>query len=149
MNSLEAKANQIRGKMVKGGSRLKERTMSENISIVDRGRGPQLSTSRLTVMDVFYYLHRGYDFEFIQRAMPALTRSEFDVVTAYVHSHRDELADKERRIEEYQERCRAELKAKGLYKEIDHSIPPEVRLDLLRARMEKKILEKNGDHVTG
>jgi hypothetical protein len=29
---------------------------SETIEIVDRGRGPQLSTSRMTVLDVFYYL---------------------------------------------------------------------------------------------
>lgn len=135
--------------MAQGGSKRKEETMSENIAIVDRGRGPQLSTSRLTVMDVFYYMHRGYDFDFIHGALPALTRSEFDVAAAYIHAHRDELADKERRIEEYHQRCRAELKAKGLYKEIDGSIPPEVRRDLLRARMKKKITEKNSDHVTG
>jgi hypothetical protein len=29
---------------------------TETIQIVERGRGPQLSTSRLTVLDVFYYL---------------------------------------------------------------------------------------------
>jgi hypothetical protein len=28
--------------------------------IVDRGRGPQIEGSRVTVMDVFRYLHRGY-----------------------------------------------------------------------------------------
>ena len=29
---------------------------TETIEIVDRGRGPQLSTTRITVMDVFYWL---------------------------------------------------------------------------------------------
>src|SRR5207248_564481 len=37
--------------------------MKPTIEIVDRGCGPQLSASRITVMDVFYYLHRGYDFD--------------------------------------------------------------------------------------
>lgn len=38
--------------------------MKTDIPIADRGRGLQLSTSRITVLDVFYYLHRGYDFDY-------------------------------------------------------------------------------------
>ena len=45
----------------------------KTIRIVDTGRGPQIEGSRITVMDVFYYLRRGYDFDFIHRAMPSLT----------------------------------------------------------------------------
>src|SRR5713226_505201 len=100
--------------------------MSKEITIVDRGRGLQLSTNRLTVMDVFYYVHRGYDFNFIHEVMPSLTRQEFDVVAAYVQQHYDELVEKDRRIDEYHQRCKDELKAKGLYEEIDESIPIEV-----------------------
>jgi hypothetical protein len=55
---------------------------TETIEIVDRGRGPQLATSRITVLDVFYYLHRGYDFDFIHTAMPSLTGPEFDAIAA-------------------------------------------------------------------
>jgi hypothetical protein len=55
---------------------------TETVQIIDRGRGPQLSTSRITVLDVFYYLHRGYDFTFIHRAMPSLSREEFDAIAA-------------------------------------------------------------------
>src|SRR5689334_10978735 len=62
--------------------------MKTAIQIVDLGRGPQLSTSRITVMDVFYYLHRGRDWRLIQQAMPTLTREEFDVVVDYVDRHR-------------------------------------------------------------
>jgi hypothetical protein len=80
---------------------------TETVSIVDHGRGPQLSTSRITVLDVFYYLHRGYDFEFIHRAMPTLTCAEFDAIVAYVSGHRDELVEKDRRAEEF-------------HKELDH-----------------------------
>jgi hypothetical protein len=60
--------------------RRKETHMNDQIQIIDRGRGAQLSTSRLTVLDVFYYLHRGYDFEAIHQAMPSLSRAEFDVI---------------------------------------------------------------------
>jgi hypothetical protein len=39
------------------------------VQIADLGRGPQIEGYRLTVMDVFYYLHRGYEFDFIHQAM--------------------------------------------------------------------------------
>jgi hypothetical protein len=32
---------------------------TKKIQIVDLGRGPQIEGHRLTVMDVFYYLHHG------------------------------------------------------------------------------------------
>jgi hypothetical protein len=130
-------------------TKLDETAMSQEIAIVDRGRGPQLSASRLTVMDVFYYLNRGCDFEFIHQAMPALTRPEFEIVVAYVREHREELAEKDRRVDEYHQRCREELRAKGLYKEIDHSVPVEVRLERLRAKMKQQLAEKNGGHAAG
>ena len=63
------------------------------VRIVDLGRGPQIEGQRLTVMDVFYYLHRGYDFDFIHRSMPSLTREQFDAVVEYVNQHHDELVE--------------------------------------------------------
>jgi hypothetical protein len=32
---------------------------TEKIEIIDRGRGPQLSTSRITVLDLIPYFHDG------------------------------------------------------------------------------------------
>src|SRR5260370_10490696 len=93
---------------------------TKTVSIADVGRGPQIEGSRLTVMDVFYYLHRGYDFEFIHDAMPSLTRDQFDAVVEYVAEHRDELAQKDRVVDEFHRRGIADQKAKGLYHEIDH-----------------------------
>ena len=49
-------------------------TETQIVQIVDLGRGPQIEGHRLTVMDVFYYLHRGYDFDFVHMAMPSLPR---------------------------------------------------------------------------
>src|SRR3954453_13912862 len=99
------------------------------VRIVDVGRGPQIEGHRLTVMDVFYYLHRGRDFDFIHRAMPSLSREQFDAVVEYVNEHRQELVEKDRRVEEWIQRGIAEQKAKGLYHEIDESVPVEVRAE--------------------
>src|ERR1700683_3555872 len=100
---------------------------TKSIQIVDLGRGPQLQGHRLTVLDVFYYLHRGRDFDFIQRAMPSLTREQFDAVVEYVPEHHDELAEEDRRVEERIKQGVADQKANALHHEIDHSVPVEER----------------------
>jgi uncharacterized protein (DUF433 family) len=123
---------------------------TKTVSIVDVGRGPQIEGSRLTVMDVFYYLHRGYDFEFIHDAMPSLTRDQFHAVVEYVAEHRDELAEKDRLVDEFHRRGIAEQKAKGLYHEIDHSIPVEVRAARLKEKLRQRLneqAEKNSGQV--
>jgi len=119
---------------------------TETIHIVERGRGPQLSTSRLTVLDVFYYLHRGYDFDFIHQAMPSLSREEFDVAVDYVNAHHAEMVERDRRAEEFVQRGIAEQKAKGLYEEIDDSVPVEERARRMTERLRRQLPERNGGH---
>ena len=123
--------------------------MSQPITIIDRGRGPQLSTSRITVLDVFYYLHRGHDFDFIHAAMPSLTRAEFDTTVEYVAAHRAELIEQDRRAEEAIRRDIAEQRAKGLYAEIDESIPVEERVARMRAKLHQRLAGKTGDRAAG
>ncbi len=118
-----------------------------SIQIVDRGRGPQLSTTRITVLDVFYYLHRGYDFDQVQQAMPSLSRAEFDVVLDYVKVHRDELIEEDRRAEEHIQRGIAEQKSKGLYREINESVPRAERVARLKETMRRQSAERNGGHA--
>ncbi len=122
----------------------------KKIQIVDYGRGAQIEGHRLTVMDVFYYLHRGRDFDFIHRAMPSLTRPEFDAVVEYVNEHRDELSEADRRMEERIRREIADQKAKGIRREIDESIPFEARVARLRKRLHERIKEQaeNGAKCT-
>jgi uncharacterized protein (DUF433 family) len=123
---------------------------TNTVRIVDVGRGPQIEGHRLTVMDVFYYLHRGHDFDFIHRAMPSLTREQFDAVVEYVKDHHDELAEQDRLVDEFHRRKMAELKAKGLHHEIDHSVPVEVRAERLKEKLRERLkeqAEKNGGHV--
>jgi uncharacterized protein (DUF433 family) len=117
------------------------------VRIVELGRGPQIEGHRLTVMDVFYYLHRGYGFDFIHRAMPSLTREQFDAVVDYVNEHRDELVEKDRRVEERIKQGIAEQKARGLYHEIDTSVPVEERAARLKEKLRRRLkeqAEKNG-----
>lgn len=114
------------------------------IQIIDVGRGPQLEGNRLTVMDIFYYLHRGYDFDFIQRAMPSLTRDEFDAVVAYVTDHREELVEEDRLVEERIRQGITEQKARGLYPEIDETVPAEQRVAELRKKLHQRLAEQAG-----
>jgi hypothetical protein len=121
---------------------------AESVEVVDIGRGPQLSTSRITVLDVFYYLHRGYDFDFIHRAMPSLTREEFDAVVAYVHGHHDELVEKDRRADEFHQRGMEAQHAKGgIFAATEEDLTTEQRVARLKEKLQQKQAEKNGaDH---
>jgi uncharacterized protein (DUF433 family) len=120
--------------------------MSTNtIRIVDLGRGPQIEGHRLTVMDVFYYFHRGYDFDFIHRAMPSLTREQFDAVAEYVREHHEELVEEDRRVEEFHKRAMEAQHARGgIFAASDENLTTEERVARLKEKMQRKTAEKNG-----
>ena len=115
---------------------------TQTVRIVDLGRGPQIEGRRLTVMDVFYYLHRGYDFDFIRRAMPSLLREEFDAVVEYVNQHHDELTETDRSAEEFIRQGMAAQRAKGLHHEIDESVPVQERAARLKAQLHRRLAER-------
>jgi hypothetical protein len=119
---------------------------TEEIQIVDRGRGPQLSTSRITVLDIFYYVYRGYDFEFIHQVMPSLSHDEFAAGAEYMKDHWDQLVKQDSQAEEFIRHGIAEQKAKGLYQEIDESVPVQVRVERLCQKMRSQLAERNGGH---
>jgi uncharacterized protein (DUF433 family) len=77
--------------------------MSGEITLVDRGRGLQLSTSRITVMDLVPYFQRGCSHDEIIRWLPTLSSAEIAVVEAYYRAHKDELDEEDRLIQEYRE----------------------------------------------
>jgi uncharacterized protein (DUF433 family) len=113
--------------------------MTPTVRIVDYGRGPQIENNRLTVMDVFYYIHRGHDWDFIQNALPRLNRAEFDAVVEYVSEHRKKLIEMDNRVEERNRRGIEEERRKGL-RPYGPEPPFEVRYarlkELLRLRKE-------------
>ncbi len=116
-------------------------------NIVDLGRGPQIEGHRLTVLDVFYYLHRGYDFDFIQRAMPSLTREQFDAVVEYVNEHHQELIESDARVEE-QHRCGIEAQHArgGIFAASPEGLTTEERVALLKEKIQRRRAEANGAH---
>jgi uncharacterized protein (DUF433 family) len=73
---------------------------AETIQIVDRGRGAQLSTSRVTVQDLVPYFQEGCSYEEIIRWIPSLTAEEIAVVERYYQEHRQELDEEDRVIRE-------------------------------------------------
>jgi uncharacterized protein (DUF433 family) len=74
--------------------------MKTEITIVDRGHGPQLSTSRVTVQDLVPYFQDGCSYEEIVRWIPTLTHEEIRVIERYIEEHRQEVMEEDRRIRE-------------------------------------------------
>jgi hypothetical protein len=69
---------------------------TKTIEIVDRGRGWQLSTSRVTVQDLVPYFQEGCSFEDIIRWIPTLTAEEIAVARRYYRDHQQELDEEDR-----------------------------------------------------
>src|SRR5437773_688328 len=80
---------------VRGPKRI---VMKTDIHLVDRGRGLQLSTSRITVQDLVPYFQEGCSFTEIIRWIPTLTAEEIAVVENYYREHREELDEEDRLI---------------------------------------------------
>jgi uncharacterized protein (DUF433 family) len=72
--------------------------LSRSIEIIDRGRGLQLSTSRVTVQDLVPYFQEGWSYEEIARSIPTLSREEIEVVEAYYRTHQAVLDEEDRQI---------------------------------------------------
>jgi uncharacterized protein (DUF433 family) len=70
------------------------------IEILDRGRGPQLSTSRVTVQDLVPYFQEGCSYDEIIRWIPTLTVEEIAVAERYYRKHQQQLDEEDRLIRE-------------------------------------------------
>ncbi|HVS34188.1 MAG TPA: DUF433 domain-containing protein [Gemmataceae bacterium] len=120
---------------------------TKTVRIVNLGCGPQIEGSRLTVMDVFYYLHRGYDFDFIHEVMPSLTREQFDGVVKYIGDHHDELVERDRRVEEFHQRgIEAQHARGGIFAPSEENLTTEERVARLKDKMRRKS-EKSGSKL--
>jgi uncharacterized protein (DUF433 family) len=113
-------------------------TMKTDIQIVGRGRGLQLSTSRITVQDLVPYFQEGCNYEEIMRWIPTLTVEEIAVVDRYYREHQAELEEEDRLI---RERTEARVRQqRQRFPEIPGT--PEERLARLRGLLEKQRQEK-------
>lgn len=71
---------------------------TETITIVDVGRGPQLSTSRITVQDLVPYFQEGCTYAEIIRWIPTLSADEIAVVERYYREHQTALDEEDKQI---------------------------------------------------
>jgi uncharacterized protein (DUF433 family) len=79
---------------------------TETIQIVDLGRGPQLSSSRITVQDLVPYYRDGASNDEIRRCIPSLTDDEITILKDYIRDHNDEVLKAEKEIKAYHDRMR-------------------------------------------
>lgn len=117
--------------------------MNTDIHIIDRGRGPQLSTSRITVQDLVPYLQQNFTHTQILEIMPTLSVAEFQTIERYVQENYEAVME--------QDRCIRERNA-------NRKNPPEVeeilrrggeKMAALRDEFQKRrqLLEANGDQA--
>ena len=115
--------------------------MIAEITLIDKGRGLQLSTSRITVMDLVQYLRVGWTYEKIIEIIPSLTRDEFAVIKEYYRVHKQELDAEDDCVVAYREE-QTRLQA------IRFPIPDESteeRIARFRKIIQKRQQEANGE----
>jgi len=119
--------------------------MKTDIHLVDRGRGLQLSTCRITVQDLVPYFQEGCSYEQIIRWIPTLTVEEIAVVERYYRAHQAALDEEDRLIRNrIAERVQQQ---RSRFPEFEGT--PEERLARLRLILEKQRQEKNGERNSG
>lgn len=114
---------------------------TETIQIVDRGRGPQLSTSRITVQDLLPYYREGASNEEIRRWIPSLANDEIAVLKDYIRDHYEEVLQTEKEIKAYHDRMRA---AQPAWTRANDHLSIEERTAILREKLVRRKAEQNG-----
>lgn len=111
------------------------------IEIINCGRGPQLSTSRVTVQDLLPFYQEGASNDEIRHWIPSLTNEEIALLQEYIRANYEQVVETEKQIKEYHERMRALQPA--WTRETDH-LSTEERLARLRESLRQRSAEKNG-----
>jgi uncharacterized protein (DUF433 family) len=107
--------------------------------IINRGRGPEIAGTRITVYNVMDYLKHGWHRDRIA-AQFLLSSGEVQAALDYIHAHKEEVEREYQRI---------------LDRVKNYKYPPDVqaKLDACRARAEKRLQEiwarrrANGDNA--
>ncbi len=117
--------------------------MQNEITLIDRGRGLQLSTSRITVHDLVPYFQQGCSYDQIIRWIPSLSHEEIAVVERYYQAHKDELDEYERRVMAYREEKIQEQRRRFPEREESHAERLARLRDLLRQRRQERKCERS------
>jgi uncharacterized protein (DUF433 family) len=119
--------------------------MTEEITIVDHGRGPQLSTCRITVLDLVRYFQSGNAREEIIRWIPTLSHEEITVAERFYWAHQQEFDEKDRQARARREEQIRLQRVK--YPELDET--REERVARLQRLLEQRRRERNGEGHPG
>ena len=115
--------------------------MDQEITLVERGRGLQLSTSRVTVQDLVPYFQEGCSYAEIIRWIPTLSAEEIAVVERYYREHKQELDEEDRLI---RERTEDRVRQQRLrFPELNGTA--EERMARLKQLLEQRRQEQNGE----
>jgi uncharacterized protein (DUF433 family) len=114
---------------------------TEMIQIVDQGRGPQLSTCRITAQDLLPYYREGASNDEIRRWLPALTDDEIALLRDYIRDHFEEVCQAEKDIKAYHDRMRAQQPA---WTRANDALSLEERRALLRKKLAERKAGSNG-----
>jgi hypothetical protein len=113
---------------------------TETIQIVDLGRGPQLSSRRLTVQDLLPHYRDCASNEEIRRWIPLLTDEEISILKDYIRDHYEEVLQTEKEIKAYHDRMRA---AQPSWTRATDHLSVEERRALLREKLAERNAEPN------
>jgi uncharacterized protein (DUF433 family) len=118
---------------------------TNHIELVERGRGLQLSTSRITVQDLVPYFQEGCSYEEIIRWIPTLSHEEIALVEGYYRAHQTELDEEDRLI---RKRTDERVRLQRLQLPEFEGTPQE-RMARLKQLLHQRRQEKNGEGHSG
>ena len=118
---------------------------TKTIEIIDIGRGPQLSTSRITVLDLIPYFHDGCSIPEILRWLPTLSPEEIEVVRQHYLAHQEMFDEMDRKTTAYREE---QIRLQRIrFPEPEGTL--EERIERLRRIIANRQKEKSGEGAIG
>ena len=115
------------------------------LQIVDQGRGPQISSCRITVQDLLPYYREGASNEEIRRWIPSLTDEEIALLKDYIRDHFEKVVQTEKDIKAYHDRMRARQPA---WTRANDHLSIEERRALLREKLAQRKTGANGGNAS-
>src|SRR6266496_4411986 len=115
------------------------------IAIIDLGRGPQLSTCRITVLDLVRYFQKETSPEEIRRWIPTLSPEEIAAAERFYRAHQEEFDERDRRACQRREE---QIRRQRLKFPETNGNSAE-RLARLQALLEKRRQERNREGHPG
>jgi uncharacterized protein (DUF433 family) len=118
---------------------------AKGICIVDKGRGPQLSTSRITAQDILpYFLERASHAE-IRRWFPTLSDEELTALLSYVRDHVETLLQAQAKIKAHHQQ---QKHAQPEWVKATEGLSVAARQARLRDLIARRNAENSGAHAS-